>query len=132
MKSLLIALSLSVMSFSSFADSILVDSARLQNCGGEVQLRSSIDGQGVERYALKFIGVQKCSNIELASGKSYKLTQDGQFQDRSFTLSNESVQMARYGLGVNVTSNSGSTSDNVLVQIRTAQPQPEYESSEWN
>jgi hypothetical protein len=140
MKSLLIALSLSVISFSSFADSILVDSVRLQNCGGEVQLRSSIDREGVERYSLKFVGVENCSNVRLG-GRHYRLINEGLFENGTFPLTNEAVKVAyilpsflKQGFGVNMTSNSGNTQDYVIIQLRTAQPQaqPGYESSESN
>lgn len=145
MKKVFFGIALSVFSLSVFADSYLEDSARLYNCGGVVELRSS-ENNGQTSYALKFVGVDSCSNIRLSNGKSYKLTnKSGRFEDRSFTLSNDAVSEARRGLGVLIESNSGSTSDEVSVHIRGRQtqqprprpdtrpaPQPEYEPSEWN
>jgi hypothetical protein len=144
MKKVIFGLALSLMSVAAFADSYLEDSARLYNCGGTVELRS-YDNNGQQSYALKFINVDSCSNIRLSNGKSYKLTnKSGQFEDKSFTLSNDAVAEARRGLGVLIESNSGSTADEVSVHIRGRQPaprprpetrptpQPEYEPSEWN
>lgn len=149
MKKLFFGIALAMMSIGAFAESYLEDSARLYECGGIVELRS-YEEQGSSKYALKFIGVEKCSNVRLGTGKSYKLTdKDGNFQTRSFTLSNEAVSSARFGLSVLVESNSGSTSDSVSVTIRDRQPAPrpyqeprqvprqvpqqqQYESAEWN
>lgn len=139
MKKAFFGIALSVLSLSVFADSYLEDSARLNNCGGVVELRS-YDNNGQQAYALKFINVDSCSNIRLSTGKSYKLTnKSGRFEDRTFTLSNDAVEEARYGLGVLIESNSGSTSDEVSVHIRGRRQapsnypsEPQYEPSEWN
>ena len=140
MKNLFFALAVTMISVGAFADSRLEDSAGFSRCGGEVQLRSFPDAnRGGSSYALKFNGVSKCSNVRLSTGKSYKLTSEGGFQDKSFTLSDEAVNEAKSyrGLVVTVESNSGSTSEEVSVRIQerqvpAPQPTPDYESTGWN
>lgn len=121
-----LSLAVLVISFSTFADSRIEDAVRLSNCGGSVELRSHIDGNGEERFSLQFRGVERCSNVRLSSGKDYKLTDsNGNFQDKNFTLSNEAISAAKYGgLGVIIESNKGSTRDDVIVNVRRQAPAP--------
>lgn len=128
------------LSFSVFASSVLEDQEYLSNCGGSVELRSHIDGQGQERFALQFRGVSKCSNVILSSGESYKLTDgQGNFQDRNYTLSNEASEAAKsyYGLGLTLQSNSGATSDELTVNVSAPSyapapiPSGDYEPTSW-
>jgi hypothetical protein len=146
MKNLIFAMALTVVSFGAFAESRFEDSAGLGACGGEVQLRSYEDqNRGGTSYALKFNGVSNCSNVRLSTGKSYKLTDgNGNFQDKSFTLSDDAVYQAKSGgLSITVESNKGSTRSDVSVHIRDTyspaprpmpvpQEQPDYQSSGWN
>ena len=118
MKNLFLGLALSIMSLGVFAASQFEDSARLNDCGGTVELRSYKEN-GRNKYALKFVGVKKCSNVRLATGENYKLTnKDGEFETKSFTLSNKAVDQAYYRLGVEIESNSGKTYDSVSVKLR--------------
>jgi hypothetical protein len=121
MKNLFFALVLALVSFGAFAESYLTDSAYLQSCGGRVELRSYVDNRGYTAYSLKFVGVSQCSNVVLYGGKSYKLTdRNGNYQDKTFTLSDDSVSQAKsyYGLNIIVRSNSFSTADQVSVRVR--------------
>jgi hypothetical protein len=143
MKNVFLGLALT-LSFSAFAESVIVDVARLDNCGGRVELRS-YESQGEEKFALQFEGVKSCSNVRLSSGKDYKLTdKNGKFvESKNITLSDEAVSAARSrrGLGVIVESNKGSTVDAVAVQIESApvsipsspsSSSEEYEPTGWN
>lgn len=144
MKNIFLGLALT-LSFSAFADSVVVDTARLNNCGGHVELRSYVSNSGEQKYSLQFEGVKSCSNVRLSSGKDYKLTdKNGKFvESKNITLSDDAVSAARTrrGLGVIVESNKGSTVDAVAVQIERApapvQPTPapsneNYEPTGWN
>lgn len=117
MKSLLIALTFSVASFSAVADSYFLDSASLYNCGGKVELRTHVN-RGDVLYTLKFKDVKRCSNVVIL-GKNYKLTDDrGRYVDRSITLSRTAEREAKfYGLGIAVESNSRRTSDAVRLFV---------------
>lgn len=131
------------LSFSAFAESVIEDTARLTECGGKVELRSHIGSQGEERFSLQFIGVKKCSNVRLATGEDYKLTdKNGKFESsKNFTISNEAASAARRsrGLGITIESNTGATGEEVVVYLRRQAPVPapapiedDYEPSEWN
>lgn len=144
MKNVFLGLALT-LSFSAFAESVIVDVARLDNCGGRVELRSYESNSGEQKYALQFEGVKSCSNVRLSSGKDYKLTdKNGKFvESKNITLSDEAISAARSrrGLGVIVESNKGATVDAVAVQIESApvsipsvpsSSSEEYEPAGWN
>ena len=148
MKNVFFGLAL-MMSFSVFAESVVEDSARFPQCGGKVELRSHIGSQGEERFALQFIGVKKCSNVRLSTGEDYKLTdKHGKFEgSKNISISDDAAKAARRsrGLSITIESNTGATSEEVVVLVRRQAPIPaptpapapapaqeEYEPSEWN
>lgn len=112
MKALLASV-LIALSFSIFADSKLEDSKHLSNCGGTIELRSYVNA-GEMKYALQVINLKNCSNVLLANGSHYKAAQN---QSHNFTLPNDAAEMAAYGgLQVTISSNTGRTSDTVVVR----------------
>lgn len=131
MKTFIAGLMLTV-AFSAFADSRLEDSASAINCGGRVELRSYIDeNTGSEKFALQVIDLQKCSNLSLSTGKTYKV---GQNKSANYTLSAEAVAQAKSvnGLGIAVHSNSGKTGDELVVRVREQYvPSNNAPASEW-
>lgn len=90
MKMLLISL-LSFMAVNAVADSYYMDSERLYQCGGEVELRQAANGD----LALKFIGnVNKsyCSRVRFVDVTSRREIKSYNFEGSSYTLSKKMEQ----------------------------------------
>ncbi len=120
-----IALALLALSFSSFASSLLEDSQDLRSCGGVVELKSYIENDGQEKFALQFESVSACSNVILSNGKSYKLTdKSGRYLNKNITLSQDAVAAAKSyaGLGLTLSSNTGSHSEAFVVRVSRSAP----------
>ncbi|OYZ12820.1 MAG: hypothetical protein B7Y39_18740 [Bdellovibrio sp. 28-41-41] len=87
MKMLLLSL-LSLIAFNAMADSDYLDSKRLSQCGGRVQLRQAANGD----LALKFSGnVNRdyCSKIRFVDVSSGRVIKGYEFEGTSYTLSNK-------------------------------------------
>ena len=114
----LIVLLLGLVSLSAFSQSRYVDSARLYNCNGSIQLRESYN-----QTHLKFINVENCSNVILKTSKygrvinSYKLTKADSIApyNVTYTLSNKvRAELNRDGrVYIVVKSNSGYHTDGI-------------------
>ncbi|MCB9092460.1 MAG: hypothetical protein H6621_02265 [Halobacteriovoraceae bacterium] len=112
-----------LFSMSIFADSWYIDSARLDHCGGRVELR-----QSRQNFHLQFEGVQNCSNVEIQTHykgyllNSYKLTSADSVRpyNVNYTLSNRVWnELYRDGeINIYIHSNSKKTWDNVKLIYR--------------
>ena len=123
-------IALAIFSVNVFADSLFVDSARLRNCGGEVELRESR-----ENLHLQFNDVRNCSNLDIQdvsydrrSGRrtvrtirSYKLNSNHARPPyrANFTLSNRMwAELEHDGeLHLYIHSNSKRTEDHVELRL---------------
>lgn len=84
MKMLLISL-LSLFAANAFAASYYEDSARLDSCGGRVELRQAGNGD----LALKFVGVNQryCTGLRFVDVSNNRTIKSYDFQGTSYTLS---------------------------------------------
>jgi hypothetical protein len=100
-----------VISFRVSSGPRFIQSMNLGECGGRLELYKQDSG----RLSIKFIGVTSCSNFIInQTQERYKLTDgDGDFQTRSFTLSNDASR--HYRLDMTLRSNSGKTEKNFVL-----------------
>lgn len=73
-----------MLSVGAFADSYYQDSARLDSCGGRVELRQAGNGD----LALKFVGVNQryCTNLRFVDVSNRKTIKSYPFEGTSYTL----------------------------------------------
>ena len=125
---------------SAFAGTVTMDAndfASLPDCGGVVQTKIS---NGATQLNLVFKNVDQCSNFDIVKANGEKVTYPNQKlggKDRarsgSFTIPSSLIDLGSNSIRVSLKSNSGKTSDTIVVKVKavwtTQEPTPSKSST---